>query len=240
MTRLLPLLLLVPLAACAPAETAGTPTDANAAVPVAPEAPGVRVEVATLQPSAARLTLSLPGEVQGNREAMLGAALGGFIEGVYVAEGDVVKKGALLAEVDTSLRAVALEQAKVQLEQAQDDLARINKLGDLGTDSQVTGANNAVRLAEIAVKQAEVMLGRTRVRAPFSGTVALVDWERGEVANVGAPGIRLVQMHPAVVNLSVSDRDVVNLEEGMTMRVVADARHLKQAVGHRAHERWRR
>jgi len=216
-------LALLPLLSCNPTDV---PPAAHAAPPGvdAPLASGIRVEVAELQPSAAMLTLRLPGEVQGAREAMLGAALGGFVEAVHVADGQTVKKGKLLAEIDSALRAVALEQAQVQLEQAQDDLARIDTLGDLGTASQITGATNRVRLAEIGVKQAQLMLGRTKIRAPFSGVVAGVDWEPGEVANPGSPGIRLVQLHPAVVSLSVSDRDIVNLTEGMAMTVTADAR----------------
>jgi len=224
MTRaLLPILALSFLAACAGAEAR---PDAKAPLQDidVPLAPGTRVEIAVVQPSQARLVLELPGEVQGAREAMLSPALGGFVEAVYVTEGQNVGKGKLLAEVDTSLRAVAVETAEAQLAQAKDDLARVEKLGDLGTDAQLSQATTQVTLAEASLRQARIQLDRTRVRAPFSGVIAAADIEVGEVANPGAPAFRLVQLDPAIVSLSVSDRDVVALEEGMKVSVLADAR----------------
>lgn len=224
MTRaLLPVLALSLLTACAGAEAR---PDAKAPLQQVevPLAPGTRVEVAVVQPSQARLVLELPGEVQGAREAMLSPALGGFVEAIHVSEGDAVAKGKLLAEVDTSLRAVAVETAEAQLAQARDDLSRVEKLGDLGTEAQLSQATTQVTLAEANLRQAKIQLDRTRVRAPFSGVIAAMDIEVGEVANPGAPAFRLVQLNPAIVSLSVSDRDVVALEEGMTVSVLADAR----------------
>jgi len=189
-----------------------------------PEAPGVRVEIAVVQPTDARLTLELPGEVEGAREAMLSAAMGGFVERVLIDEGQTVRKGQLLAEVDTSLRAVAVETAKAQLAQAMDDLSRIEQLGDLGAEAQLNQAKTQVTLADANVRQAQIQLDRTKIRAPFSGVIAARDLEVGEVANPGSPAFRLIQLDPAIINLSVSDRDVVALKEGMAVTVIADAR----------------
>ena len=210
------------LSACGGAEAGA---DRGPVQPIEPPAaPGTRVEVAVVEPSQARLVLQLPGEVQGAREAMLAPSLGGFVEAVHVREGQTVSKGTLLAEVDTSLRAVAVETAQAQLAQAKDDLARVQKLGDLGTEAQLTQANTQVTLAEANLRQARIQLDRTRVRAPFSGVIAAADVEVGEVAGPGSTAFRLVQLNPAIVSLSVSDRDVVALEEGMTVQVKADAR----------------
>ncbi len=230
MNRLLLLTLalasLTVVAGCGGSAQAGRSESAKAPVrpPEVPLAPGTRVEVAVVQPSQARLTLELPGEVEGAREAMLSSAMGGFVERVLVDAGQTVGRGQLLAEVDTSLRSVAVETAQAQLAQARDDLSRVETLGDLGTDAQLAQAKTQVTLADANLRQARIQLERTRLTAPFAGVIAARDLEVGEVATPGAPAFRLVQLHPAVIDLSVSDRDVVALETGMEVTVMSDAR----------------
>jgi RND family efflux transporter MFP subunit len=220
---LLPLLLATGLTGCSAEATTQTPKPAPV-VPQVPLAPGVRVEVAVVEPSQARLTLTLPGEVQGAREAMLSSPSGGFVEAVLVEEGERVKKGQTLAKIDVSMRSVAVDQAKAQLARAQDDLSRMQALGDLGTDSALSQSTTAVTLAEASLRQATIQLERAFVRAPFAGVIAARAIEEGEVANPGNPAFRLIQLDPAIVSLSVSDRDVVALKEGMEVSVIADAR----------------
>ncbi len=215
------LLAVVALAACIPAEAG---LEAEVQVLEVSAAPGARVEVAVVQSTEARLVLELPGEVEGAREASLSAALGGYVERVLVDEGDEVKAGQLLAEVDTSLRALAVESERAQLAQADEELARIDKLGNLATPSELTQARTRAKLADVSFSSSKIQLARTRIRAPFSGVIAKRDLEIGEVTGPNATAFRLIQLDPAIVNLSVSDRDVVALEEGMQITIMADAR----------------
>ncbi len=187
------------------------------------DATAARIEVVVLETADATLDLDLPGEVGGTHDAQLAAANGGFVESVLVDEGESVRKGQTLVRVDTEMYSAQLEQAEAQLEQAEADLERLEALGDLGTASQLQGASTQVRVASAQAKQARTRLSRASVRAPFAGVVAAVGVERGEVAAPGSPVARLVQLDPAIVTLSVSDRDVVSLEPGMEVRVTTSA-----------------
>ena len=65
---------------------------AEARVQAEPPAPGAtRVEAAVVSASATALRVVLPGEVAGSRDALLAAALGGFVEAVMVEEGEAVR-----------------------------------------------------------------------------------------------------------------------------------------------------
>ena len=75
-------------------------------------------------------------------------------------------------------------------------------------------ATNAVKAAQAGRDQAAIRLSRAVIRAPFPGRVASVPIELGESVGPGSPVARLVQLDPAVVDLTVSDRDVVALEDG--------------------------
>jgi len=183
-----------------------------------------RVEVVILESAEARLVLDLPGEVGGERDANLAAANGGFVEQVLVAEGDEVGEGQVLALVDASLYRAQLDQAMAQLEQTELDLGRLEQLGDMASPAQLDGARTQQKVAAANVRQAETRLSRAVIRAPFAGVVATVGVERGEAVGPGTAVVRVVQLDPAVVNLSVADRDIVSLEKGMPVKVTAASR----------------
>jgi len=182
-----------------------------------------RVEVAVLKPSAARVELKLPGEVEGLRDALLASATGGLVERVNVRTGEEVRKGKALARVDESTHRINLDRAEAELKQAESDLARAKALGDNITKAQVEAAETRVTLATAALRAAKLGYERSVIRAPFDGVVADAHVEVGEVAPAGAPIVRLVQMDPVLVTVSVPDRDVVGLRPGTRARITADA-----------------
>jgi len=214
-------LLLAALAGClAGAEQ----TDAAAPEVSLASSKAARVEVATLEVSDASLQLDLPGEVGGSADANLAAANGGFIEAVLVEAGDTVTEGQTLVRADTGLYFAQFEQAQAQLAQAVSELERLQALGDLGAPAQVDAASTGVLIAKASVSQARNRLSRSVIKAPFDGVVAAVGVERGEAVGPGAPVVRVVQLDPAVITLSVSDRDVVNLVPGMPVTVQVASR----------------
>lgn len=218
--------LLVLTAALAVGSLVGCSADAeqvstNAAVP---SGRATRVEVVALEPSVARVDLNLPGEVQGSRDADLAAALGGYVESVKVAPGQVVKKGQHLFSIDAELYGASVAQTEAQLELAQSELRRTEALGDLASEAQLEGARTNVRVLEAGLRQVRAQYRRARITAPFAGTMAQVDIEVGEVAGPGRAIARLVQLDPVRVTLSVPDRDVVALSPGMDVEVTSPAR----------------
>lgn len=190
----------------------------------APATSGVRVEVAQLVPSAADSTLRLPGEVEGGRDALLAASLGGFVERVHVEEGDRVRRNQVLVRVDSQLRSAAVQRSQAELTAAKRELERAERQGDAIPEAQRDAAETRLASAQAAHRTATIQLSRALVRAPFDGVVAELEVERGEVAAAGAPIVRLVQLDPAIVSLSVPDRDVVALRPGAEVQVRTDAR----------------
>lgn len=222
MTRLLvPLLVLLPLAGCgfADAEQTAASKPEAAASPTA-----ARIEVATLAPSDARIDIALPGEVEGWRDALLASSLGGRVEAVNVANGDPVPSGKVLARVDAEIYAAQVEQAEARLALAEAGLKRTRSLGDMASGADVDKAETEVKVASASLRLAKAQLDQAVIRAPFAGVVSAVDIEVGEFAAPGSPVLRLSQLDPVKVTLSVPDRDVVALQAGMPVSVTASAR----------------
>ena len=204
---------------------AATAEQASAGADVeVPQAPGVRVETVQVSRSDARLSLTLPGEVQGSRDAVLASALGGYVEAVLVEPGEEVRKGQALARINTRIYAAQRAQAEARLQQASDQVTRLEALGELGAEAQLSSARLDLVAAEAGLELARVQHARSVITAPFAGRIGQLDLEVGEVINPSAPVARLLTLDPVVVTVSISDKDIGAVQAGMQVQVTADAR----------------
>jgi membrane fusion protein (multidrug efflux system) len=176
-----------------------------------------------LEHSQAFIRLELPGEVEGARDAVLAAALGGYVERVQVESGERVAQGQLLVQVDAATHRARLAQTRVELSAAEREHQRAERLGNAIPSAQRDAAESRYAAAVAAQRSAQIAVSRAAIRAPFAGIVANLDVEVGEVAPPGAPVLRLVHVDTVKVSISVSDRDVVALREGMPATVRTDA-----------------
>jgi RND family efflux transporter MFP subunit len=206
------------------AEPEPTSNAASTARPAMAPARATRVEVAVLAASREGGELRLPGEVEGSRDALLAAALGGFIEQVKVKVGDKVRAGQPLIAVDSASHTARLNIAKVELTAAERELRRAKELGSALPKAQLDAAETRLAAAKANIQSAQVAVARSIVSASFDGTVVQVDAEVGEVAAPGAPLVRLVQLDPARVTVSLSDRDVLAVKAGQEVLVTTEGR----------------
>jgi membrane fusion protein (multidrug efflux system) len=203
-------------------EAPGTGGTATAATDV-PQAPGSRVEVATIATTATRLDIRLPGEIAGSRDALLGAPSGGFVERVYVADGAILTQGAPIAAINAAMFSAQRDQAAAQAKMAEAELKRVKQLGDLASEQQLLGAQTQHDVAQASLRLAQLQASRASIRAPFDGVLTQIDLEVGEVVSPGQPVARLVTLDPIHVTVSVADKDISLLKPGMDVMVTADA-----------------
>lgn len=191
---------------------------------VAPEAKATRVEVAIIGRSDATLRLVLPGEVQSSRDADVASSQGGLVESIKVEKGQKIEKGHVIAKVDSALYAAQKKLAKTQLDAARRENKRIEAVKSSVAGANVDRARTEVAVASANYKIAALRSGRTVIKSPFDGIVSDVMMEKGEVAGPGSPMIRLVQLDPITISVSVSDRDVGGLAQGSPARVTVSSR----------------
>ena len=180
-----------------------------------PDAPGIRIEEAAVEMQDAVVELSLPAQVKASSDATLAAPLGGYVESVRVSSGDFVTKGQTLAVIDGRTRTAQLEIAQAQNEQAQAELARVQALGDAISQQQHLAVETQARIAQANEDLARTNLARGAIRSPFTGRVAGVHIEVGEVAGPGTPAIRVVKNDTVTLDVSVTDLDIAHLKPGM-------------------------
>ncbi len=200
--------------ACSDGSAASAGAGAGQAPKQAPRVTATRVEAARVTISEATMRLVRPGEVEPARESRVAAAVGGLVEKVPVDVGDFVKKGAVLARVDSRMQGANLKVLKVELADTERELGRLESMGKSVPRARVDAARTQVERAKAQLSVAQLQASRAVVRAPFAGTIADVGTEVGEILTPGMLVARVVQTDPAVVSVSVADRDVGSLRVG--------------------------
>ena len=208
------------LLACGAAnpETAQSPADApGAAISVK----GVPVEV-----SKAPLAIQTSGKVAAGAEAGLSVKIGGIVERLYVDEGDVVRKGQVLARIGQPEIGAQVTQAQSGLEKAQRDFARAERLyrDTVITLEQLQNLATARDVAAAQVESASASAGYATLYAPDAGKILRRMAEKGEMA---APGMPLFVMETrekhVTVRAALTDREVVKVNTGDTAHIRLDA-----------------
>lgn len=177
-----------------------------------------------------RKSLSEPiiasGVLSSKSEMKLAFKTGGMIRRVYVQEGQSVKEGQLLAELDLSEIDAQVRQAKLGLEKSERDLERVKKLyaDEATTLTNVQDATTGFDVAKQSVQVAEFNQKLSRIYAPTSGRILRKISEQGELITPFSPAFILGTGESAyIVNVGLADRDVVKVKIGDIANVYLDA-----------------
>ncbi|MGD2144464.1 MAG: efflux RND transporter periplasmic adaptor subunit [Anaerolineae bacterium] len=133
------------------------------------------------------------------------------------------KLGALIDQAGDRLQAAeaALQRTREQQEAAEAELAQL-KAGV--SQEEIAAAEAAVQQASVALEKARVELERTKVQAPFGGTVGMVQVRENETV---APGQTLVTLGDLttlrVETTDLDEIDVARVKVGQTVDVTFDA-----------------
>ncbi|HOZ20992.1 MAG TPA: efflux RND transporter periplasmic adaptor subunit [bacterium] len=188
-------------------------------------------------------TVSGSGKIQPVTDVKIAARISAEIKKIHVREGDAVKQGQLLVELDRESHAAYVEQIQSQLssarasvKKADADFMRVRGLFDKNLASQMElDAAEANRMsaaasldqARAALKQAADDLGKTRITSPINGTVTKLNKEEGEIA-VGSQFqadiiMNLADLKDMEVISEIDENEVVLVELGDKTTIEVDA-----------------
>ncbi len=158
------------------------------------------------------------------RRATLAAEVPGTVEELYTEVGQRVRKGQILARIDTRALRQELAEAEALFEQAQDRFERAERLFEKRsiTKEQQIDAVAARDVAGARLASAKLRLEKSEVKAPWNGHVAAKRVEVGDYAAPGQPLIEMVAMDRLKVQAPASAVDVPYLEVGVPVVVRVD------------------
>jgi multidrug efflux system membrane fusion protein len=193
----------------------------------------VAIRAATATAQALPVTLQAVGNVVAYESVAVRARLDSQVTAVHFKDGDEVKKGDLLFELDdNALRARAAEltanmaRDKAQAENARRQSSRAEALAQKGFATKATqddsSANLAVAQASLNASQAalesvRVQLGYTRITAPISGRTGTINVTLGNTVKANDPQalVTINQLKPIRVQVSLPQQHFQTLRDAM-------------------------
>ncbi|MBP2543552.1 efflux RND transporter periplasmic adaptor subunit [Acinetobacter guillouiae] len=157
----------------------------------------------------------------------------GVLQQIYFKEGQTVKKGQLLAQIDPAPFQVALAQAEgtqqqnlAQLHNAETELQRYqllfkqDSIAKQQVEQQLALVNQLkgqIQANKAQVDAAKLQLSYTKIYAPIEGRVGFRQKDAGNLiqANESAGLVSITQVHPIFVQFAVAENHLVNLRQSL-------------------------
>ncbi|HSQ73468.1 MAG TPA: efflux RND transporter periplasmic adaptor subunit [Rubrivivax sp.] len=192
-----------------------------------PGGPGGPVGVEVAQAEAVTLTddVQAVGSLKSRQGVMLRPEVSGRIARLGFTEGQRVRRGQLLVQLDDTLQQAQLQQAEAQASIARTNLQRSRELLAQNFVSQSAVDQNAASLqvAEAQVALAQAHLARMRVLAPFDGTAGLKQVDMGDYVKDGADIVNIEDLTALTVQFALPERYIDRLRVGQPVDVAVDA-----------------
>lgn len=150
-------------------------------------------------------TKTFSGIVKEANEINLGFKTAGQIETIYVKQGDYIKKGQLVAKLDTKDYKLDTDVRQVQYDQAKKEVGRLQKL--YHTNS-LSGNDYEKAEAQLKALEAQLQLSKntleyTILESPVNGYVQSVNFEKAEMVDAGTSVINLINVEHMEVECEI-------------------------------------
>ncbi|MGH7444777.1 MAG: efflux RND transporter periplasmic adaptor subunit [Longimicrobiales bacterium] len=172
------------------------------------------------------LRVRAEGQAAAWRQTAILAQVEGQVRTVRVRENSRVGEGTLMVTVDSTEYALAADEARAHLRQAQAQYRELTLFDENIEDAavrrereQASRAKSGLDAAEVAVRRAELDLLRTRVTSPFSGRVANMRIVAGQRVRAGDELLTVADLDPIRVEVQVLESEIGFLRAGRTARV---------------------
>jgi membrane fusion protein (multidrug efflux system) len=188
-----------------------------------PAAGPLQVTALTVEPRDTPVQFEFVAQTQSSREVQIQSRVDGFLDRRLYREGEMVRAGQTLFQMDRKPFEAALQTAQGQLSQqrarvevAAANLARVRPLAARNAVSKkdlddAVGAEKSARASVIAaegeVRKAELNLGYTTIQSPLKGLSSFAKKQEGSYLTAGQEGLltTVSQIDPIWVNFSVSE-----------------------------------
>jgi RND family efflux transporter MFP subunit len=161
-------------------------------------------------------SVSAIGDGRAARSVSITPYVAGRVVAVEVSSGDFVREGVPLVRLDSGAEAIALDRARLTLEDARDKLGRDQALFARQTVNELTVRTSelAAQQAELAVRDAELAHEHRVIRAPFDGWVGIIAVDIGDQVSTATEVATLDDRSTILVDFRVPERFIGQIRVG--------------------------
>ena len=197
----------------------------------APAPKPVPVKIATVEKADFPVYLTGLGTVQGFNTVLVRTRVDGQINKIDFIEGQFVREGDTLVEIDPRPFQAALDQAKAKKQQdeanlanANLDLQRFTKLGEFATRqqtdtqrAQVAQLTAQISADDAAISNAQTQLDYATVKAPISGIVGIRQVDVGNIVNASTQTgiVSIAQIEPIAVIFTAPEDQLPDIKAAL-------------------------
>ena len=167
------------------------------------------------------------GLVRPNQGAMLSAQSAGTVSKVLVQNGQSVKKGDLLVELDSSVERASLQAAQAQvvsLRQTYQTLCKPCGQRGLFSRQELDNAKAAYEAQAANIESLKAAIERRQIVAPFDGKAGIVKVNVGQYVSNGTEIVRVEDRSSMKVDFAIAQNLLDKLHIGQKVTATADAR----------------
>lgn len=190
---------------------------AGQAAPVVVETQAVSVRVLDDDVSAV-------GSLVSNESVVLRPEVSGRIEAIRFRDGEPVRRGEVLVELDAAVQRAELQQARANLTLAEADFSRTQDLfgRKFVSRSSLDDARAKLEVARAGVALAQARLARMQIRAPFDGVVGIRSVSPGDFVKDGDVLINLEDIATLKLDFRLPELYLDRVRPGQTLELSSD------------------
>jgi membrane fusion protein (multidrug efflux system) len=165
------------------------------------------------------------GSLRSNQGVMLRPEVSGRISRLEFKDGQRVRRGQLLVQLDDTLQVAQVRQAQAQASIARTNLQRNRELvaQNFVSASVVDQNVAALQVAEAQVALTQAQLARMRILAPFDGVAGIRSVNVGDYVKDGADIVNIEDISSVWVDFRLAERYVSRLKPGQLVEAQLDA-----------------
>lgn len=200
---------------------------APASAPAGAGAPNGPAAVEVARASAMRIEddAVAVGSLRSKQGVMLRPEVSGRVARIGFADGQRVRRGQLLVQLDDTLQRAQMQQAQAQASIARTNLQRNRELlaQNFVSASAVDQSAAALEVAEAQVALASAQVERMRIVAPFDGVAGIATVNLGDYVKDGADLVNIEDASSMSVDFRLPERYLARLKAGQPVDVQVDA-----------------
>ena len=152
--------------------------------------------------------IRVPGTADSKRNILVSAESNGNVTRIYVAEGNMVKKGQIIASIDSEIMRSQIAELETNLDFAKQMFEKQERLWSkkIGSEVQYLQAKNQKESLEKSIQSLKAQAAKSTITAPISGYLDHVFLREGQTVTMGTSAVRIVDLNSIRILADVSEK----------------------------------